>query len=88
MCPLFDCSDFNSLDSTRFFSSKQCIYSSRYGETMVTAKTAALTFRIEPGGKEALRAAAHRAPLLGVEKTDETGRPCHMNLDEGKDERI
>ncbi len=55
---------------------------------MATAKTAVLTFHIEPGGKEALRTAAHRAPFLGVEKTDETGRPCRMNLDEGKDERI
>ncbi len=55
---------------------------------MATAKTAALTFHIEPDGKEALRTSAHRAPFLGVEKTDETGRPCRMNLDEGKDERI
>ncbi len=55
---------------------------------MAPAKTAALNFRIEPDGKEALRTAAHRAPFLGVEKTDETGRPCRMNLAEGKDERI
>ena len=55
---------------------------------MATAKTAALTFRIEPDGKEALRAATHRAPFLGVEKTDETGRPCRMNPAEGKDERM
>ena len=71
---------------------------------MANPKTAKPTFRIEPGGKEVLCTAAHhehrsnanmvkvivalRAPFLGVEKTDETGRPCRMNLAEGKDERI
>ena len=67
---------------------------------MATATTTALTFPIEP---EALCTAAHRehrsmanmvkviaahrAPFLGVEKTDETERLCRMNLAEGKDER-
>ena len=53
---------------------------------MATAKTTGRTFPIEPGRKEALRTAAHRAPFLGVEKTDETGRLCRMNLAEGKEE--
>ena len=70
---------------------------------MATAKTTGRTFPIEPGRKKALRTAAHRehrssanmakviaahrAPFLGVEKTDETERLCRMNLAEGKDER-
>ena len=54
---------------------------------MASAKSTVLTFPIETDRKEALRTAAHRAPFLGVEKTDETGCLCRMNLAEGKDEQ-
>lgn len=38
----------------------QYICSARWGGLMATTKTATLTFRIDPGVKEALRTAAHQ----------------------------
>ena len=55
-----DGSAIKPLESVRFCSTLQYICSEPLGRDMATTKTATLTFRIDPGLKEALRTAAQR----------------------------